>query len=149
MKCTGHKKRGKTRIHNKYGTDQAAASQTWCPGSVLGYGHQCERSILVLPVQKLQHGTRVQALSPKVVFRHRTQARTGTCLHKIPSVPCFLPMFPCDLKLRWWDGRRNDCYYRCIQWEHGSGHLVWTAFHLVPGHGHQVWTGPKMFITWL
>ena len=93
MKCTGHKKRGKTRIHNKYGTDQAAASQTWCLGSVLGYGHQCEHSILVLPVQKLQHGTRVQALSPKVVFRHRTQARALVCT-RFHQCHVFYPCFP-------------------------------------------------------
>ena len=24
--------------------------QTWCPGSVLGHGHQCELSILVVPI---------------------------------------------------------------------------------------------------
>ena len=41
--------------------------QTWCPGSALGHGHQCERSILVLPVQKLEHSTQVRALSPKVL----------------------------------------------------------------------------------
>ena len=53
--------------------------QTWCPGSVLGHGHQCERSILVVPVQKLEHGTQVWALSLKVVFRHRTQVCALVC----------------------------------------------------------------------
>ena len=83
------------------------------PGFV-AYGHQCERSIfqLVVPVQKLEHGTRVRALSPKVVFRHRTRARALVCtrFHQCHA------LFPCDLKLWRWqdgghemDGRRNDC----------------------------------------
>ena len=28
--------------------------QTWCPGSVLWHGHQCECSILEVPLQKLR-----------------------------------------------------------------------------------------------
>ena len=36
--------------------------QTWCRGSALGHGHQCEHSILEVPVQKNEHGTRVRAL---------------------------------------------------------------------------------------
>ena len=101
---------------------------------MLVHWHQCERSILVVSIQKLEHGTRLRTLSLKV-----------TCLHKISSVPCFLPMFPYNLKLRQWDGQQNDCYYRCIQRENGSRHLVWTTFHLVPGHRvlaqAPVWTG--------
>ena len=66
--------------------------QTWCSGSVLGHRHHCECSILVEPVQKREHNTWVWALSPKVVFRHRTWARALVCtrFHQ----PCFYPCFP-------------------------------------------------------
>ena len=67
--------------------------QTWWPGSVLGHGHQCECSILVVPVQKLEHGTRVRALSPKVVFRHRTRARALVCT-RFHQCHVFYPCFP-------------------------------------------------------
>ena len=65
----------------------------WCLGSALGHGHQCERSILVVPVQKLEHGTRVRALSPKVVFRHRTRARALVCT-RFHQCHVFYPCFP-------------------------------------------------------
>ena len=72
--------------------------QTWCPGSALGHGHQCECSILVVPVQKLEHGTRVRALSPKVVFRHRTRARALVCTIFYQChvfYPCFPTIWSC------------------------------------------------------
>ena len=108
--------------------------QTWCPGSVLGHGHQCECSILVVPVQKLEHGTRVQALSPKIVFRHCTRERTLSAQGFISA------MLFTHVSL-WFE------VVVVTRWQHRSKlkrnlghHGVWTTFLL--GHGHQVWTRP-------
>ena len=75
--------------------DFSGLVQIWCPGLSFTGAHQCERSIfqLVVPVQKLEHGTRVRALSPKVVFRHRTRARALVCT-RFHQCHAFYPCFP-------------------------------------------------------
>ena len=102
--------------------------QTWCSGSALGHGHQCECSILVVPVQKLEHGTRVRALSEGSI--QAPYLGTGTCLYKISSMPCFYRRlslwFEVAMVTRWQDSNK----LKRNLWHHG----VWTTFHLVPGH---------------
>ena len=76
---------------------QPLISLSPCPDLVPWFGawhrHQCEHSILVVPIQKLEHGTRVRALSPKVVFRHRTRARALVCT-RFHQCHAFYPCFP-------------------------------------------------------
>ena len=48
---------------------------------------------LVVPVQKLEHGTLVRALSPKVVFRHRTRVRALVCT-RFHQCHAFYSCFP-------------------------------------------------------
>ena len=110
--------------------------QTWCSGSALGHGHHSERSILVVPVQKLEHGTRVRALSPKVVFRHRTRARALVCtrFHQCHAFTHVSLWFEVAVVTRW----QHRSKLKRNLWHHG----VWTTFLLVSWHGHQVWAGP-------
>ena len=65
------------------------------PDLVPGFGAWARASlwILVVSIQKLEHGTRVRALSPKVVFRHRTRRRALVCT-RFHQCHVFYPCFP-------------------------------------------------------
>ena len=107
------------------------------PRPDLGPGFGAQGTGTNVPVQKLEHGARIRALFPKVVFRHRPRAQALVCT-RFQQCHAFCLCFT----VIWSCGGNKMATPQQIKTKLRAPRCL-TSFLLVPGHSVLAWAPLK------